>query len=247
MKKSFQQGWKLYLMEALGLAIFMISACFFGGLLEARNSFIHQSIQNDFGRLVITGILMGATAIFIFYSPWTAPSGSHINPAVTLAFLRAGRINKYDAFFYIIFQFIGGTIAVYIMQILMGNMLTAPPVNSAATVPGKGGTLPAFVTELIIAFIMMTMVLFTSANNYLKKYTRIIAGCLVCTYVIIAGPVSGFGMNPARTFASALPANIWTGFWLYMFVPIAGMMAAAECFLFIQNMKKKKNHTTQFV
>ena len=90
-------------------------------------------------RLVIIGILMGATAIFIFYSRWTAPSGSHINPAVTIAFLRAGRINKYDAFFYIIFQFIGGTAAVYLMQVLMGDMLIAAPVNSAVTVPGEKG------------------------------------------------------------------------------------------------------------
>ncbi len=242
MKRSFQQGWKSYLMEALGLAIFMISACFFSGLLEAKNSFIHQSIQNDFTRLVITGILMGATALFIFYSPWTAPSGSHINPAVTLAFLRAGRINKYDAFFYIVFQFIGGTIAVYIMQALMGNMLTSAPVNSAVTVPGKGGVYAALVTELIIAFLMMAMVLFTSTNSHLKKYTKIIAGCMVCSYVIIAGPISGFGMNPARTFASALPANTWTDFWIYMLAPIAGMMVATECYLFIQT----KKNTTQF-
>lgn len=234
-------------MEAFGLAIFMISACFFTGLLEAKSSFIHQSIQNDFTRLVIIGLLMGATALFIFYSRWTAPSGSHINPAVTLAFLRAGKINKHDAFFYIIFQFIGGTLAVYLMQALMGNMLTAAPVNSAVTVPGKDGTYAAFVTEIVIAFIMMTMVLFTSTNNILKSYTRIIAGCMVCLYVIIAGPVSGFGMNPARSFASALPANTWTDFWLYILSPIAGMMAATECFLFIQNLKKKKSNTTQLI
>lgn len=247
MKKSFQQGWKFYLMEALGLAIFMVSACFFGGLMEAKDSFIHQSIKNDFIRLVITGILMGATAIFIFYSRWTSPSGSHINPAVTLAFLRAGKINKHDAFFYIVFQFAGGTIAVYIMQAIMGNMLIAAPVNSAVTVPGKSGANAAAITEFIIAFIMMTMVLFTSSSQHLKKYTRVVAGCMVCAYVIIAGPVSGFGMNPARSFASALPAHVWTSFWIYIIIPIAGMMTAAETFLIIKNMRKKKNHTTQLV
>jgi len=186
------------------------------------------------------GILMGLTAIFIFYSSWTAPSGSHINPAVTLAFLRAGRINKYDTIFYILFQFIGGTIAVYLMQLLMGRMLTDFPVNSAATVPGKGGTLAAFEMELVIGFIMMTMVMFTSSNERSKKYTRIIAGCMVCLYVIIAGPVSGFGMNPARSFASALPSSTWTAAWIYLIVPIVGMMAAVEFFFFIQKRKNTK-------
>jgi aquaporin Z len=246
MKKSFLQNWRLYLMEAWGLTIFMISACFFGSLLEARDSAVHQFIRNDFIRLVTTGVLMGATALYIFYSRWTAPSGSHINPAVTLAFLRTGRIPKYDAFFYIGFQFLGGTLAVYFMQALLGTMLTAAPVNSAVTAPGRYGIYPALVTEFITAFIMMTTVLFTSDDERVKKFTRPIAGCLVCTYVIIAGPVSGFGMNPARTFASALPAHTWTAFWIYMILPVAGMMAAAECFLFIRNFKKDKTQTTEF-
>jgi aquaporin Z len=228
--------WKLYLMEALGLSIFMISACFFSAILEGKTSTIHYLIPDGFIRLVIMGVFMGLTALFIFYSPWTSPSGAQINPAVTLSFLRLGTISKQDAFFYIIFQFIGGTVTVYIMQVLMGAMLTAPPVNSAVTVPGKNvNVITAGVTEFLIAFCMIIMILFTSAINKLKKYTRIIAGCFVCLYVIIAGPISGFGMNPARTFASALPANIWTVFWMYIIAPIAGMLSATEFFIYCTN------------
>ena len=185
-------------------------------------------------RTIITGILMGATALFIFYSPWTSPSGSHINPAVTLSFLRAGKMCPWDASFYIVFQFVGGTITVFLMQALIGHLLTAPPVSSAVTVPGKYGTLAALFTELIIAFITMSIVLFTSASSLLKKYTRIIAGCLVCTWVIVAGPISGFGMNPARSFASALPAHTWTGFWIYLFAPIVGMLLSTEIYLLLK-------------
>jgi aquaporin Z len=49
--------------------------------------------------------------------------------------------------------------------------------------------------------------------------------------VILAGPVSGFGMNPARTFASALPSHTWTAIWIYMVVPVISMLCAAELFL----------------
>jgi len=228
--------WKLYLMEAFGLSIFMISACFFSAILNAKTSCIIAIIPNAFIRLLIMGVAMGITALIIFYSPCTSPSGAQINPAVTLSFFRLGTITKTDAFFYIIFQFIGGTITVYIMQLLMGGMLIDPPVNSAVTVPGKGiSTAVAGLTEFSIAFCMITMILFTSANNKLKKYTRLFAGCFVCIYVIIAGPISGFGMNPARTFASALPAHIWTAFWLYVIVPIAGMLLATEFFIYCTN------------
>ena len=79
----------------------------------------------------------------------------------------------------------------------------------------------------------------------MKKYTRIFAGCFVCGYVIIAAPVSGFGMNPARSFASAFPAHIYTAFWIYMIIPFAGMLSAAEFFLFVQKCKKEnKNKNT---
>jgi aquaporin Z len=125
------------------------------------------------------------------------------------------------------------------MQFLMGGLLINPPVSSVVTIPGTTGVLPALITEFIIAFITMTMVLFTSHHHQLKRYTRIFSGCLVFTWVIVAGPVSGFGMNPARSLASALPANIWTAFWIYAIIPFAGMLSAAELFLLVNRMNTK--------
>jgi aquaporin Z len=228
--ESFRKNRTHYLQEALGLAIFMISACFFGATLEGEHGFLRHFFPDGFTRMLIMGLMMGLTALFIFYSPFTAPSGSHINPAVTLVFLRLGKIGFPDALFYIIFQFIGGTLAVFVMAFILGNSLTDKPVYYVATVPGKYGIVWAAASEFITAFFMITMVLFTSENKKLKNYTRMIAGGLVCIYVIFGGPVSGFGMNPARTFSSALPSRIYTGFWIYMIVPVAGMLSAAEVF-----------------
>jgi aquaporin Z len=244
MKASFKKNWKHYLQEALGLAIFMISACFFGAMLFSEKSSWHQLIPNGIMKNVLMGLAMGFTALFIFYSPWTSPSGSQINPAVTITFLRLNKMCRYDAMFFILFQIIGGTVAVYIMQMLMGNILTDAPVNSAATVPGKFGVVGSLITELIIAFITMSMVLFTSGNNKLKRFTRIFAACLVCTWVLVAAPMSGFGMNPARSFASALPSGIWTAFWIYLFIPFAGMLLAAEFHLLVER-NKVNNHYTK--
>ena len=239
MKAAFRKNWKHYLQEALGLAIFMISACFFSAMLFSEKS--SWFLPNAMMRNVCMGIAMGATALFVFYSPFTAPSGSQINPAVTFTFLRLDKMCKYDAMFFVLFQIIGGTIAVFIMQQLMGNILTDPPVNSAVTVPGKNGMWWALITELIIAFITMSMVLITSNHDRLKKYTRLFAGCLVCTWVIVAGPISGFGMNPARSLASALPANVWTAFWIYIVIPFVGMLLAAEFYLLVESKSKFKS------
>jgi aquaporin Z len=239
LKASFSKNWKFYMQEALGLAIFMVSACFFSGILFGKNGFLVTNFMAPY-RQYLLGLMMGLTALYIFYSPFTSPSGSHINPAVTLAFLRVGKIGRWDALFYIIFQFIGGTLAVYFMAFWMGENLTASPLHYVITIPGIYGKTVAAITELIIAFIMMSMVLFTADSKLLKKYSRIFAGILVCLFVIISGPVSGFGMNPARSFASAFPARIWTAFWIYIFAPLAGMLGAAEMYLLV----RRKNSLT---
>lgn len=237
-KLAFRRNKRFYLQEALGLGIFMVSACFFSALLESPLSSIHAAIPDSVVRHDILGILMGLTALFIFYSPWTAPSGSHINPAVTLTFLHLGRVCRWDALFYIIFQVIGGVSAVWFMGMAMGPVLTSTPVSYAVTVPGTSGLWAALLTEFIIGFLMMSMVLHTGNNKRWSHYTRIIAACLVCLNVILAAPISGFGMNPARSFASALPAGIWTAWWIYLLAPVTSMLAAAECYKYFKKLKK---------
>ncbi|WP_407527890.1 aquaporin [Lacibacter sp. MH-610] len=231
LKAAWNANQLYYFQEAIGLGIFMVSACFFGSMLFSPYSSWYAYLPDVFLRNILMGVAMGVTALVIFYSPITAPSGAHINPAVSLAFLRIGKTCRYDTLFFVLFQITGGTVAVFLMQLFLGKLLTSAPVHSVVTVPGKYGVAAAAVTEFSIAFITMMMVLFTSHHNTLKKYTRIFAACLVCVWVIAAGPVSGFGMNPARSFASALPAQIWTAFWIYLLMPFAGMMAAAEFFL----------------
>ncbi|MEP6844796.1 MAG: hypothetical protein ABI861_02285, partial [Panacibacter sp.] len=62
MKASFKKNRIHYLQEAFGLAIFMISACFFSALLWGNDASFHFTIQDERLRNVITGILMGSTA-----------------------------------------------------------------------------------------------------------------------------------------------------------------------------------------
>jgi aquaporin Z len=54
---------------------------------------------------------------------------------------------------------------------------------------------------------------------------------LVAVYITIEAPISGMSMNPARTFASAVPARHWGDLWIYFTAPVIGMLAAAELYL----------------
>jgi Glycerol uptake facilitator and related permeases (Major Intrinsic Protein Family) len=105
--------------EALGLGLFMISACGFGVLLFHPSSPLVQVIPGDVTRRALMGLAMGLTAIANIYSPWGRRSGAHLNPAVTLTFLRLGKLKPRDAAWYIAAQFAGGLLGTAIAALLL--------------------------------------------------------------------------------------------------------------------------------
>ncbi len=227
---SIREHWPEYLMEAAGLGIFMISAAIVTTVLEYPNSPLHELLPDPVLRRVLIGIAMGLTAIGIIYSPWGKQSGAHLNPALTLTFFRLGKIAGVDALCYAIAQSAGGVIGLVVASATIGMAIEHPAVNYVVTVPGNDGSGIAFLAEAIISFGLMLTVLLVSNHKTLAPVTGLFAGCLVATYISIEAPFSGMSMNPARTFASALPAQLWTAFWIYLSAPVLGMLLAAEVY-----------------
>lgn len=226
------------MMEALGLGLFMVSIGIFGTYLLSPHSTLTHIIPNERVRIFVLSIFMAATAFFITTSPITSPSGAHINPAVTLCFLRLGRISKRDAFFYILFQAVGATIAVYTMAVILKDIFTGPPVNYAVTQPGQYGVAVAFITEFLIAAGLMLLILFGNDNKKMQKHLPFYIAGLILFYVNASVLISGFSMNPTRSIASALPSGLWRYYWIYFVAPITGMLLATE---FYRNKKNKIN------
>jgi aquaporin Z len=230
MINTLRHNWPEYLMEAACLGIFMISAAVFTIILEHPASSARQAIADPFLRRMLIGIAMGLTAICIVYSPWGKQSGAHINPSVTLTFFRLGKVKPWDAFFYVISQFVGGLAGVLVTAAVIRDAIAHPSVNYVATIPGMSGTAIAFAAELIISFILMSMILIVSNTPNIARFTGLFAGILVATYITIEAPFSGMSMNPARTFGSALPGHVWTALWIYFTAPPLGMLIAAEVY-----------------
>ena len=228
---TLQRHWPEYLMEAAELGLFMISACAFVVLLEYPASPVQQALPDPVVRRVLIGVAMGLTAISIIYSPLGQRSGAHFNPSVTLTFFRLGKVEPWDAFFYVIAQFVGGVTGVFLAALVLGELVADPSVQYAVTVPGMSGAGIAFLAELVISFVLMSMVLRVSNTPRLARFTGLFAGAMVATYISLEAPYSGMSMNPARTFASAVPAQIWTALWIYFTAPPLGMLLAAELYL----------------
>jgi aquaporin Z len=227
---QLQHHWQEYLMEAAGLGLFMISACLFTVLLMHPASPIGHWIVNPLLKRAVIGIAMGLTAIALIYSPWGKQSGAHFNPSVTLAFFRLGKVAAWDAFLYIVSQFLGAITGVFICAILLAPWISDPQVNYAVTTPGSPGPRVAFISEFAISFLLMTTVLLVSNSKKLPAFTGVFAGVLVATYITLEAPLSGMSMNPARTFGSALPPHIWSYLWVYFTAPPIGMLVAAEIY-----------------
>ena len=230
-RDSFQRNWRLYIFEAVELAIFMISAC-------ASTVFLFNSVYpmphilpNVVFRRVLMGLAMGITAVLIIRSPMGKRSGAHFNPAITLTYFRLGKIDAWNAFFYVVSQFLGGVLGVAVSALLLGKSLADPTVDYAVTTPGRYGTAAAFLAEFFMATVLMTVVLWLSNRPSVANLTSYFVGILIALDILFFAPVSGFSINPARTTGSAVFADVWTAEWLYFIAPLLGMLIAAEIYL----------------
>jgi aquaporin Z len=228
MRKALREHWPEYLMEAAGLGLFMVSASLFAGLLFHPASPVSPLLGSPLARRALMGLAMAMTAAALVYSPWGQQSGAHFNPALTLAFFRLGKVAGWDTGFYVIAHFVGGLSGMLVVAVAARGIVGDPAVNYVVTVPGGLGPLVAFVAELAIAFGLMSVVLAVSSTERLARFTGLFAAALVATYITLEAPLSGMSLNPARSFASAVPAHTWTAFWVYLTAPLAGMLLAAE-------------------
>jgi aquaporin Z len=226
--EALNKHWPEYLMEAAELAIFMVSASVFTILLYHPASPAVRAIPGEFVRRMLTGLAMGLTLIGLVYSPWGKRSGAHMNPALTLTFWRLGKVAPWDAAFYTLAQFVGGLGGVFLVAAVAAPFLAHPSINYVATVPGPSGPWVAFAAETGISFFLLMVVLVFTNHSSVARFTGIVAGICVATFITFESPLSGMSMNPARTLGSAFLPHLWQSLWIYFTAPPLGMLLSAE-------------------
>ena len=235
---ALRRHWPEYLIEGWALGTFMVSAGLVATLLGSPVSPLHRALPDPLWRNAVGGIAMGLTAIALIHSPWGKRSGAHMNPAVTLTFLRLGKTQPWDALFFVTAQVLGGTSGVLLVAALAGHAFSDPPVSYAATLPGPAGPATAFAAEFVISAVLMLTVLSLMAAARLAPYTGLIVGVLVALYITFESPLSGMSMNPARSLASAAPGMLWHHLWIYLTAPVLGMLAGAQVFRMVAGARR---------
>ncbi len=163
-------------------------------------------------------------------------TGCHINPAITISMLLAGKIKAGDAINYIIGQLIGATLAAGVLYLIQSGM---PGFTMGEWALGSNGwgegylggynLTSAFVTEAVLTFLFLFVIFATTSKWGNGTMAGLAIGLTLVLIHLVAIPVTGTSVNPARSFGPAIFAQgkALTQLWLFFAAPIAGGVLAA--------------------
>jgi aquaporin Z len=162
-------------------------------------------------------------------------SGCHINPAVTIGVMTAGKMELKDGIGYIVAQFIGATIAAGVLYLIVsgrpGFELQEWGLGSNGWGEGYLGaytTLSAFVIELVMTFLFIFVILATTSKFGNGVMAGLAIGVTLMLIHLVTIPVTGTSVNPARSFGPAVFAGgkALAQLWLFFLAPILGAILA---------------------
>ncbi|HVF01626.1 MAG TPA: MIP/aquaporin family protein [Rubrobacteraceae bacterium] len=155
-------------------------------------------------------------------------SGAHVNPAITLALAVTKKFPWQYVPIYIGAQLVGAVLGAVAVWITYGEA-AREAASLAATFPTDGvGDLRALVVEILVTFILMFIVISVATDERAPAGVAPLAvGFALACGVLIAGPITGGSLNPARTLGPMIMAGQFTAVWVYIVGPIVGAVLAA--------------------
>ncbi len=160
-------------------------------------------------------------------------SGAHLNPAVTIGLWAGGRFDKKELLPYIIAQVLGGILAACILYIIASGKEGFEIGGFAANgygehSPGGYSLLAALVTEIVMTFMFLFIILGATHPKAPKGFAGIAIGLGLTLIHLISIPVTNTSVNPARSTSQAIFAGGWAmgQLWLFWLAPIVGALIA---------------------
>lgn len=221
---------KKYGAELIGTFVLVLMGC---------GSAVMGAILGSASVLVIA-FAFGLSVLAMFYTIGSI-SGAHINPAVSISMLAAGKIKARDAAVYVLMQCIGAIVgAALLYWIALGS-----PSYSLSTMglaengygvatgsvgsPGGFSMLSAFIAELVLTFIFVLVIHESTSEKAPKSFAGIAIGLTLTLVHIVGIPITGTSVNPARSLGPALivGGDAILQLWLFWVAPILGGLLAA--------------------
>lgn len=170
-------------------------------------------------------------------------SGCHINPAISIGMVIAGRMKASEAVYYIVAQVLGAIAGAAILLVIASGK---PGYELALTGLGQNGygnlspqhysLLAGFIAEVVLTFIFL-LVIFgsTSTKNIHGGFAGLSIGLSLVLIHIVGIPVTGVSVNPARSIGPALlvGGGAVSQLWLFIAAPVTGAILSAGVWRFL--------------
>jgi MIP family channel proteins len=192
----------------------------FGLVFAGTGAIIINDVSGGAVTNVGIGLTFGLIVLAMIYAIGDV-SGAHLNPAVTLGFFAARRLEAKMILPYVLSQVSGALAASLLLRALFPQHSTL-----GATAPA-GPALQSLILEIVLTAFLMFVILNVSVG---AKERGIIAGIAIGSVIaleaLFAGPICGASMNPARSFAPALVSQHLENLWIYLVAPVIGALTA---------------------
>ena len=171
-------------------------------------------------------------------------SGCHINPAISIAMVAAGRMKAKEAGLYVLAQIAGAILGTGILYLIFTNQVNSPVLGEyafgangfGAGSLGEYNMIAALVAEFIFTFIFLLVILgSTSTKNINGGFAGLAIGLSLVLIHIVGIKVTGVSVNPARSIGPAIFAGgkALAQLWLFIVTPILGGIVAAVMYNFL--------------
>ncbi len=177
-------------------------------------------------------IAFGLTVVTMAYAIGHI-SGCHLNPAVSVGLWIGGRFDKKELLPYIAAQIFGAVAGAGILYLIASGKSGFEIGGFASNgygehSPGGYGLLAALVTEIVMTFMFLIIILGATHSKASKGFAGLAIGLGLTLIHLISIPVTNTSVNPARSISQAIFAGGWAidQLWLFIVAPIVGAILA---------------------
>ena len=156
-------------------------------------------------------------------------SGGHFNPAITLGFLVTRRIEPVLALIYWLAQLAGAVAGALLLRFSFPQVIREPTGLGVPQVNVQISSAWGMVLEAVMTFLLVWVVFatVTDPRGTFKSIAGLAIGLTITVSVLMAGPLTGAALNPARAFGPQIVENVWTDAWVWYVGPVIGGALAA--------------------
>jgi aquaporin Z len=221
---------KKYVAELVGTFVLVLSGC---GSAVIAGSYI--------GNLGVS-FAFGLSVLVMVYAIGSV-SGCHINPAISISMLAAGKLSVKDTIFYVLFQCVGAIIGAGLVYLIATGIPSYNIAINGLAQNGYGVASPAgyslvaaFIAEVVFTFIFILVVHGSLSEKAPKGFAGVAIGLALLLVHLVLIPITNASVNPARSLGPAIFAGglALEQLWLFWVAPIIGGLLAAAVWKMIK-------------